>query len=112
MKFGISLKLGMLLAGVSILASGLTGFYAYQASRNLLEKMAAALVERKLIAGAALDELTARVTMVVNSSEGSESPVVEQISTAEANSSKMLDCVPQADSFRDNSGPQGREGPA
>lgn len=35
MKFGIALKLGLLLAGVSILASGLTGFYAYQASRNL-----------------------------------------------------------------------------
>jgi DNA polymerase III delta prime subunit len=82
------------------------------ANRPLLEETAAALVERKLIAGAALDELTARVTMVVNNSEGRESPVVEQISTAEANSSKMLDCGPQPESFRDNSGPQGREGPA
>jgi diguanylate cyclase (GGDEF)-like protein len=36
MKFSIAFKLGWLLAGVSILASGLTGFYAYQASRNLL----------------------------------------------------------------------------
>jgi diguanylate cyclase (GGDEF)-like protein len=36
MKFGIAVKLGLLLAGVSILASGLTGFYAYQASRNIL----------------------------------------------------------------------------
>jgi hypothetical protein len=82
------------------------------ANRTLLEEMAAALVERKLIAGAALDELTAQVTMVVNSSEGSENPVVEQISMAEANSSKMLDYGSQVDSFRDNSGPQGRDGPA
>src|SRR3989338_545556 len=82
------------------------------ANRPLLEEMAAALVERKLIAGAALDELTARVTMVVNSSEGSESPVVEQISMAQANSSKMLDYGPQVDSFRDKSGPQEHEGPA
>ena len=40
MKVGIALKLGWLLAGVSILASGLTGFYAYQASRNLLVQSA------------------------------------------------------------------------
>jgi len=40
MKFGIALKLGLLLAGVSILASGLTGFYAYQASRSLLVQSA------------------------------------------------------------------------
>ncbi len=40
MKLGIALKLGLLLAGVSILASGLTGFYAYQASRNLLVQSA------------------------------------------------------------------------
>ena len=42
MKPGIALKLGLLLAGVSILASGLTGFYAYQASRNLLVQSAKA----------------------------------------------------------------------
>ncbi len=42
MKLGIALKLGLLLAGVSILASGLTGFYAYQASRNLLVQSAKA----------------------------------------------------------------------
>lgn len=36
MRFGIAVKLGILLATVSILASGLTGFYAYQASRSLL----------------------------------------------------------------------------
>lgn len=42
MKFGIALKLGLLLAGVSILASGLTGFYAYQASRSLLVQSAKA----------------------------------------------------------------------
>ena len=36
MKFGIATKLGLLLTTVSVLASGLTGFYAYQASRNLL----------------------------------------------------------------------------
>ncbi|QTN28546.1 GGDEF domain-containing protein [Rhodoferax sp. AJA081-3] len=40
MKFGIALKLGLLLAGVSILASGMTGFYAYQASRNMLVQSA------------------------------------------------------------------------
>jgi diguanylate cyclase (GGDEF)-like protein len=40
MKFGIALKLGLLLAGISMLASGLTGFYAYQASRNLLVQSA------------------------------------------------------------------------
>lgn len=40
MKFGIALKLGLLLAGVSILASGLTGFYAYQASKNMLVQSA------------------------------------------------------------------------
>ena len=40
MKYGIALKLGLLLAGVSILASGLTGFYAYQASRSLLVQSA------------------------------------------------------------------------
>nr|WP_295783031.1 diguanylate cyclase [Rhodoferax sp.] len=42
MKFGIAFKLGLLLAGVSILAAGLTGFYAYQASRNLLVQTAKA----------------------------------------------------------------------
>jgi diguanylate cyclase (GGDEF)-like protein len=36
MNFGIAAKLGLLLATVSVLASGLTGFYAYQASRSLL----------------------------------------------------------------------------
>ncbi|MBK7005938.1 MAG: diguanylate cyclase [Burkholderiales bacterium] len=42
MKFGIAVKLGILLAGVSILASGLTGFYAYQASRTILVQSAKA----------------------------------------------------------------------
>ena len=42
MKFGIAVKLGILLAAVSILASGLTGFYAYQASRGLLVQSAKA----------------------------------------------------------------------
>lgn len=42
MKFGIALKLGLLLTLVSILAAGLTGFYAYQASRNLLVQSAKA----------------------------------------------------------------------
>lgn len=40
MKFGIAVKLGLLLAGVSMLASGLTGFYAYQASRTMLVESA------------------------------------------------------------------------
>jgi diguanylate cyclase (GGDEF)-like protein len=42
MKFGIAAKLGLLLATVSVLASGLTGFYAYQASRSLLIESAKA----------------------------------------------------------------------
>ena len=42
MKFGIAVKLGILLASVTILASGLTGFYAYQASRNSLIQSAKA----------------------------------------------------------------------
>ena len=42
MKFGIALKLGLLLAGVSILTAGVTGFYAYQASRSLLVESAKA----------------------------------------------------------------------
>ena len=42
MRFGIALKLGLLLAGVSIVASGLTGFYVYQASRDLLVQSAKA----------------------------------------------------------------------
>ena len=40
MKFGIAFKLGLLLAAVSVMASGLTGFYAYEASRNLLVQSA------------------------------------------------------------------------
>ncbi len=42
MKLGIAFKLGLLLATVSVLASGLTGFYAYQASRSLLVQSAEA----------------------------------------------------------------------
>lgn len=42
MKLGIAVKLGLLLATVSVLASGVTGFYAYQASRNLLVQSAKA----------------------------------------------------------------------
>nr|WP_295080659.1 diguanylate cyclase [uncultured Roseateles sp.] len=33
---GIAVKLGLLLAGVGVLAAGLTGFYAYEASRDML----------------------------------------------------------------------------
>lgn len=40
MRFGIAAKLGLLLAGVSMLAAGLTGFYAYQASRDMLVQSA------------------------------------------------------------------------
>ena len=36
MRLGIAVKLGMLLATVGVVASGLTGLYAYQASRSLL----------------------------------------------------------------------------
>ena len=40
MKLGIAVKLGLLLAMVGVLASGVTGFYAYQASRSLLVQSA------------------------------------------------------------------------
>lgn len=40
MKIGIAVKLGVLLAAVSVMAAGLTGFYAYQASRDLLVQSA------------------------------------------------------------------------
>lgn len=36
MKFGIAAKLGLLLALVGVMASGLTGFYAYEVSRDRL----------------------------------------------------------------------------
>ena len=36
MRFGIAFRLGILLAAVGFLASGLTGFYAYYVSRDLL----------------------------------------------------------------------------
>lgn len=42
MKFGIAPRLGLLLASVGILASGLTGFYAYNVSRELLVQRARA----------------------------------------------------------------------
>jgi len=42
MKLGIAVKLGLLLAAVSVLAAGLTGLYAYEASRNLLLQAAKA----------------------------------------------------------------------
>jgi len=42
MKPGIAVKLGLLLAAVSVLAAGLTGLYAYEASRNLLLQSAKA----------------------------------------------------------------------
>jgi diguanylate cyclase (GGDEF)-like protein len=42
MKLGIAAKLGLLLATVGVLASGVTGFYAFQASRNLLVQSAKA----------------------------------------------------------------------
>lgn len=40
MKFGIAARLGLLLAGVGFVASGLTGFYAYSVSRDLLVQAA------------------------------------------------------------------------
>ncbi len=36
MKYGIAFKLGLLLAVVGVVAAGLTGFYAYEASRDML----------------------------------------------------------------------------
>jgi diguanylate cyclase (GGDEF)-like protein len=39
-KFGIAARLGLLLAGVGFVASGLTGFYAYSVSRELLVERA------------------------------------------------------------------------
>ena len=40
MKFGIAFKLGCLLAAFGVLASGVTGYYSYSSSRNLLLKAA------------------------------------------------------------------------
>ena len=40
MKFGIAVRLGVLLAAVGFVASGLTGFYAYHVSRELLVQAA------------------------------------------------------------------------
>lgn len=40
MRFGIAARLGVLLAGVGFVASGLTGFYAYNVSRDLLVQAA------------------------------------------------------------------------
>ncbi|MBU0752247.1 MAG: diguanylate cyclase [Gammaproteobacteria bacterium] len=40
MKLGIAQRLGLLLALIGVLASGLTGYYAYNASRDLLVKAA------------------------------------------------------------------------
>lgn len=82
------------------------------ANRPLLEEMAAALVERKLIAGTALGELTARVAMGASSNEGSETTESDQTSTTEANPDKMPDCQLQTGNCRQESEPQEREGPA
>ena len=40
MRFGIAARLGILLAGVGFVASGMTGFYAYNVSRDLLVQAA------------------------------------------------------------------------
>ncbi|VXB30914.1 conserved hypothetical protein [Pseudomonas sp. 8AS] len=48
MKFGIAFKLGALLALFGILVSGLTGYYSYNSSRNMLLKAA----ERDLLTAA------------------------------------------------------------
>jgi len=39
-KFGIAIKLGILLAAFGVLASGLTGYYTYHATRDLLVRKA------------------------------------------------------------------------
>lgn len=82
------------------------------ANRPLLEEMAVALVERKLIAGTALDELTARVVMGVSSKDGGETAGAEQSSTAKASPDIMPDCQPQVDNVQQEAKPQDREGPA
>ena len=53
MKFGIAVKLGLLLAAVGMLAAGLTGFYGYEASRSLLVDSAKAdlLTSTKVLIG-------------------------------------------------------------
>ncbi len=52
MKIAIATKLGLLLAAVSVLAAGLTGYYAYQASRDQLVQAAKAdlLTTTKVVA--------------------------------------------------------------
>ena len=42
MRAGLTIKLAILLAGIGILASGLTGYYAYSANRAMLVSAAAA----------------------------------------------------------------------
>lgn len=60
MKYSIAWRLGLILATVGVLASGLTGYYAYHASRDLLVKAAE---ERLLTATRVLQR---QVTVAIN----------------------------------------------
>lgn len=71
MKLGIAGKLALLLALVGLMASGLTGFYANQASRNLLVASAKSelLVSAQVLARRITqnrDEITRNLSLLVN----------------------------------------------
>jgi diguanylate cyclase len=70
-KLGIAAKLALLLAMVGLIASGLTGFYAYQASRALLVASAKSelLVSAQVLArriSQNRDEITRDLSLLVN----------------------------------------------
>lgn len=78
-----------------------------QVNRSLLEEMARALVERKLIAGEALDALTARVVRVENSHEGNEITKADQNDTVTTQQCDLPVCSAQTEAFSDASAPLG-----
>lgn len=61
---GIAFRFGLLLAFIGVLASGLTGYYAYSASRDLLVKAA----ETRLMTSAQV--LTRRITVMLDTVSG------------------------------------------
>ncbi len=74
---------------------------------SLLEEMARALVKRKLIAGEALDALTARVVRDGNSHEGDEITKADQSDTPTTQQCDLPVCAAQTEAFSDASAPLG-----
>ncbi len=64
MKSGIALRFGLVLALIGVLASGLTGYYAYSASRKLLVHAA----EQQLLT--ATQVLGRRITVMLDGVAG------------------------------------------